>query len=144
MVDRGDMSVEIVVLLALISVLSPGSVHMLKGNHEASRHLTESHGFSSEVNRKYPACSALKIAFFQLFAALPVAAVIDEAVFVVHGGLGRHTDTIANINSADRFAELKHHTALYDLLWNGKWVPFKYVYHRPTHILVLYITHINC
>jgi len=125
-VDRGDMSVEIVVLLSLLSVLSPGSVHMLKENHEAERHLTDSHGFTTEVNQKYPSHVSLKKAFSQLFAALPVAAVIDNAVFVVHGGLGRHTDTIANINNPknDRAKKLVHGTILHELLWNGKRVSY--------------------
>jgi len=121
MVDRGDMSVEIVVVLALISVLSPGSVHMLQGNHESSRTLNDTCGLSAELQLKFPNNTELHEAFYKLLKSLPVAAVVDDAVFVVHGGLGRRTTTIARINTTkhDRTEKLAFGSAFLELLWNG-------------------------
>jgi len=118
MVDRGDMSVEIIAILSLISLMVPGSVHMLKGNHEAAPHLTTSFGFDDEVKLKYPGDLEMKHLFRQLFQALPIAAVVDDSVFVVHGGLGRLTKTIADINKVPSRSKLE--PMLYELVWNGK------------------------
>eukprot|EP01032_Pedospumella_encystans_P035111 gene35111-39712_t len=116
MVDRGDMSVEILIMLSLITVLVPGSVHMLKGNHEAAPHLTSAFGFDAEVRRKYPNDMELKLLFRQFFQALPVAAVVDGSAFVVHGGIGRLTKTVEDINKAPCRSE--DDEKMYELLWN--------------------------
>ena len=122
MVDRGDMSIETVIILSLISLMVPGSVHMLKGNHEHDPGLNRSLGFDVEVKTKYPGDKDVKWLFRQLFAALPVAAVIDNAVFVVHGGLGRIVKTIKEINNiVDRAEDI---LALYELFWNGEHVNY--------------------
>jgi hypothetical protein len=122
MVDRGDMSVEILVLLMLFAIMIPGSVLMLRGNHEAERHLHEHFGFYHELNRKYPGEEILLDLFEQLFGALPLAAVVDRAAFVAHGGLGRFTQqmSIEQLNRPNRSKPLIKHTPIYELLWNGK------------------------
>jgi len=120
MIDRGDMSIEILVVLMVYVLLEPGSVHLLRGNHEHSTSLRKSAGFDAELERKYPQDKTLRWFFAQLFNALPVAAVLDGAVFVVHGGLGTLSKnmTVAQINREDRFEKSN---LLHELLWNGKY-----------------------
>ena len=84
-VDRGPMSVEIVIVLLLAKVLCADSVHIVRGNHEIAA-MNADHGFSKEVTEKYDWRMLKK--FQTLFRALPFAAVIEDAVFVTHGGLG--------------------------------------------------------
>lgn len=119
MIDRGDMSIEILAVLMVYVLLEPGSVHLLRGNHEHSSSLRKSTGFDAELERKYPQDSTLRWFFAQLFDALPIAAVVDEKVFVVHGGLGATSAnmTVAQINKEDRSAKS---TFLHELLWNGE------------------------
>lgn len=140
MVDRGDMSVEIILILSMITVLSPGSVHMLRGNHEASPRLADAYGFHLELRQKYDDSPEVTVLFAQLLDVLPVAAVVDEAVFVVHGGLGHFTHTMGpiQINRGNRFKECIQHTPLYELLWNGKssmnclyYIPVAYLIQAP-------------
>lgn len=122
MVDRGDMSVEIILLLSMITVLSPGSVHMLRGNHEATPKLADAYGFHLELRDKYDDHPEVTVLFVQLLDVLPVAAVVDDAVFVVHGGIGHFTHTMRPIqlNRGNRFTASIPGTPLYELLWNGE------------------------
>jgi len=122
MVDRGDMSVEIILVLSMITVLSPGSVHVLRGNHEATPKLADAYGFHLELRQKFDEAPEVTLLFVQLLDVLPVAAVIDDAIFVVHGGIGHFTHTMRPIqlNRGNRFTPCVAGTPLYELLWNGK------------------------
>eukprot|EP01032_Pedospumella_encystans_P027223 gene27223-30775_t len=119
MVDRGSMAVEIVVVLLVAKLLCPDYVHILRGNHE-SLWMTQSYGFEKEVLRKYDA--ELLGDFRRFFDTLPLAAVVQNEIFVTHGGIG---PTVANmsldeINKIDRFIDLDApgaHKAQYELLW---------------------------
>jgi serine/threonine-protein phosphatase PP1 catalytic subunit len=78
-------------------------------------------GFLDEVVKKYDV--DLYDAFLSYFNTLPVAAVIENQVFVVHGGISRESSniTIEQLNSLDRHCEpVLMPLALYELLWAGK------------------------
>lgn len=120
LVDRGDMSVEILIALLVAQSINPQNIVILRGNHETER-VYKKHGFSTEVLRKY---SAATLALFQrLFQSFPFAAVIEDSVFVCHGGLGpqTHKMTIAEINGLDRFCEPRSKSAMFEIMWCGEW-----------------------
>jgi serine/threonine-protein phosphatase with EF-hand domain len=52
-VDRGQNSVEVIVLLMTALILYPSSVFLNRGNHEDIM-VTVRYGFQNEVNKKYP------------------------------------------------------------------------------------------
>lgn len=83
-VDRGSFSVENVLLLFAWKLLYPDHVHLTRGNHE-TKNLNRVYGFEGEVRSKYD--SQTMDLFTEVFQALPLAAVIDQRVFVTHGGL---------------------------------------------------------
>ena len=126
MVDRGPMGVEIVVALLVCKLLCPKSVHMLRGNHETLA-MTKHYGFEQEVLKKYDA--NVLAGFRQFFNTLPLAAVVQDTVFVTHGGIGPDivNMTIQDINTLDRFQEPKDYTAQDQLLWSGECCSF-YMY----------------
>ena len=62
--------------------------------NKISQHLTRSlsysltfQGFESEIVRKYD--REVLDAFRKVFSAMPLAAVLDDECFVVHGGIGK-------------------------------------------------------
>jgi predicted phosphodiesterase len=118
LVDRGDMSVEIMITVLLAQQVYREKVIILRGNHETAW-MNNSYGFAAEVRRKYS--DSMLTAFHQVFNTLPIAAVIDKEIFVTHGGLGpkSHKMTIAEINTLNRFCEPGPNTPIYELLWNG-------------------------
>eukprot|EP00929_Paragymnodinium_shiwhaense_P073647 TRINITY_DN37601_c0_g3_i1.p1 TRINITY_DN37601_c0_g3~~TRINITY_DN37601_c0_g3_i1.p1 ORF type:complete len:907 (+),score=183.50 TRINITY_DN37601_c0_g3_i1:44-2764(+) len=92
--DRGDSAVEIWLLLVAFELRYPGCVHILRGNHENehmySRPLRLGGGFTEECLDKY-GLSVLRC-FQKLFLKLPVFAVIEDEIFVVHAGLFRNRE----------------------------------------------------
>lgn len=118
-VDRGPMAVEILVILLTMKLASDQSMLLLRGNHETTS-MNKYFGFEKEVLRKYD--DEILGKFRELFQQLPMAAIVENQAFVVHGGLGKQTAnmTIEDINAIDRKLEGDELEALSELLWSGK------------------------
>jgi diadenosine tetraphosphatase ApaH/serine/threonine PP2A family protein phosphatase len=119
-VDRGERAVEILSLILLAQALFPGSVHYLRGNHEDVE-LAPNMGFRDEVVCKYD--GDLYSSFISYFSTLPVAAVIEDYVFVVHGGISRRSAacTVDKLNSHHRYCAVDSLSwVLYELMWAGE------------------------
>ena len=90
-VDRGAWGFENLLLLLAWKVALPDCVTLLRGNHESTS-CSSMYGFLAEVQAKYPGkgeARELYRACKRVFAALPLAAVVQGVTLVVHGGLFR-------------------------------------------------------
>lgn len=83
-VDRGKQSIETMCLLLAYKVKYPSHIYILRGNHEHAG-ITRMYGFYDECKRRYS--TDLWKKFCNLFNFLPVAAIIDERILCMHGGL---------------------------------------------------------
>lgn len=83
-VDRGSFSVECILALLTFKMLYPGSLFLTRGNHE-SKSMNRVYGFEKEVQTKYSE-NTFKL-FTEIFNDLPLAYLIEEKIFVLHGGL---------------------------------------------------------
>ncbi|KAA6377874.1 MAG: putative Serine/threonine-protein phosphatase 5, partial [Streblomastix strix] len=102
-VDYKTFGTEIFILLLCYKLAYPQSVHLLRGNHESSL-CTKKHGFMREVEDKYS--TAVYQNFLLVFNTLPICAIINSCVFVVHGGLfNRRNVTLEKIRQINRFTE---------------------------------------
>lgn len=115
-VDRGFHSVETFLLLLAIKVRYPDRLTLIRGNHE-SRQITQVYGFYDECMRKYGTANVWRWCT-DLFDYLPLAAIIDNRVFCVHGGLSPSISTIDDIRLIDRKQEVPHDGPMCDLLWS--------------------------
>lgn len=115
-VDRGHHSVEVMLLLIALKARYPDRITLLRGNHE-SRMITMQYGFYDECKLKFGTVNVWKQCV-ELFDYLPLAAVIDETIFCVHGGLSPEIKMIDEINDIERAIEVPREGLMSDLLWS--------------------------
>ncbi|XP_057688464.1 serine/threonine-protein phosphatase with EF-hands 2 isoform X2 [Corythoichthys intestinalis] len=91
-VDRGKDSIEILLILFAFLLVYPTEVHLNRGNHE-DHIINLRYGFTKEVLTKYKMHGKRILKLLQkIFSWLPLAAVIDQKVIVLHGGISDTTD----------------------------------------------------
>lgn len=114
-VDRGKQSLETICLLLAYKIKYPLKVHLLRGNHESSV-TNRIYGFYDECKRRYNV--RLWRNFTELFNYLPVAALIDEKILCMHGGLSPDLRNLSFISEISRPTEIPDSGLLCDLLWS--------------------------
>ncbi|KAE9362136.1 hypothetical protein PF008_g347 [Phytophthora fragariae] len=131
-VDRGMYGTEVVMTILLFRLLYPTSVFLNRGNHE-SRNQNSWMGFEDEVWAKYSGADEDDLerparvfeSFQTLFESLPLCAVLQQKIFVVHGGLfSRDNVTLAHLRGISRKREPPLHQTNFedkifeDMLWS--------------------------
>ena len=114
-VDRGKQSLETVCLLLCYKIKYPTKVTLLRGNHESSV-TNRIYGFYDECKRRYNV--RIWRSFTDLFNFLPVAALIDEKILCMHGGLSPELKNLQNIENISRPTDIPDSGLLCDLLWS--------------------------
>ena len=114
-VDRGPSGLECMFLLMALKVKYPEHIHLLRGNHECAA-INRIYGFYDECKRRY----SIKLwkSFQDLFNALPLAAVIEQRIFCVHGGLSPDMESPDDLKRFKRPVEVPDTGLLCDTLWS--------------------------
>lgn len=94
-VDRGKNSLETYCLLMALKIKYPYNFFLLRGNHECSK-INRIYGFYDQCKRKFNA-NIFKCVT-DTFQFLPVAAVVGERIFCVHGGLSPFLKDLNELN----------------------------------------------
>lgn len=114
-VDRGKQSLETICLLLAYKIRYPDKVFLLRGNHEDAK-INRVYGFYDECKRRFNV-RMLKI-FTECFNCLPVAALIDEKILCMHGGLSPDLQNVDMIKEITRPTDVPDSGLLCDLLWS--------------------------
>ena len=93
-VDRGKQSIETICLLFAFKIKYPENFFLLRGNHETMA-INRIYGFYDECRRRYNI--KLWRIFTECFNCLPVAAVIEDRILCMHGGLSPELNNIEQI-----------------------------------------------
>jgi len=114
-VDRGIQSIESICLLFAYKVKYPLNFFLLRGNHESAI-INRIYGFYDECKKRY----SIKLwkTFGDCFNCLPVAALIDDKILCMHGGLSPELSNFDQIRKMNRPSEVPEMGLLCDLLWS--------------------------
>ena len=133
-VDRGSWSTEIALLLYANKWLRPNNFFINRGNHETDD-MNRAYGFEGECKAKYnemygdplslEECASLTLhstfkLFSESFSALPLATLIGQKFFVLHGGLFSDDNvTLDDIRKLDRHIQRQPGQAglMMEMLW---------------------------
>eukprot|EP00754_Rhynchopus_humris_P021514 Rhum_TRINITY_DN14748_c4_g2::Rhum_TRINITY_DN14748_c4_g2_i1::g.114616::m.114616 len=122
LVDRGCNSCECLFLVLALFLAYPDYVVLNRGNHE-SLACTDHYGCHEEVLTKYS--ESMYELMLEVFDCMPLVAVVNDQVFVVHGGIPRYADaTIEEINLVDRYQEIptapasRSEQIFMDIMWS--------------------------
>ena len=112
-VDFGYQGIEVLCILLCYKIKYPDKIYLLRGNHESSI-INRMEGFYDECKAKFN----IKMfrAFTDFFNHLPVAALISEKIFCVHGGLSPDLKNVHDILSISRPTDIPETGLLCDLL----------------------------
>ncbi|KAK4286542.1 hypothetical protein QN277_003084 [Acacia crassicarpa] len=113
-VDRGKQSLETICLLLAYKVKYPENFFILRGNHECAS-INRVYGFYDECKRRFNV--RLWKTFIDCFNSLPVAALIEERIICMHGGISPELTNLDQIQSLPRPTEIPESGLLCDLLW---------------------------
>ncbi|TKR82089.1 hypothetical protein L596_015863 [Steinernema carpocapsae] len=119
-IDRGPDSLECIAYLCLLKLISPKRYNMLRGNHETQA-INRVYGFFDEINKKMEnADHGFEVwrAFNDMFAVLPLAAVISKKILCMHGGISPKLESLDDIRAIKRpLDEPNSNELACDLLW---------------------------
>jgi serine/threonine-protein phosphatase PP1 catalytic subunit len=101
-VNYGTQSIETMCLLLAYKIKYPKNIFLLRGSHETGTKC----GFYAECKRRYN-ITTWKM-FLDCSNYLPLAAVIDEEIFVVHGGLSPDLQSMEQIRRLKRPIDVRH------------------------------------
>lgn len=106
-VDRGFHQLEVVIFLFALKVAYPSRVFLIRGNHEFSEqnfHDTQT-GFHLACRARLGSDFLSKQVFDRIhltFGWLPLSAVIDDSVLILHGGIGDGSWSLSHLASIPR------------------------------------------
>ncbi|PQP92610.1 serine/threonine-protein phosphatase PP1 isozyme 4-like [Prunus yedoensis var. nudiflora] len=115
-VDYGRQSLETMCLLLAYKIKYPENFFLLRGNHECAP-INRIYGFYDECKRRFNV--RLWKAFIDMFNCLPVAALVDDKIFCVHGGISPHLENLDQIRNLPRPTDVPDSGLLCDLLWSA-------------------------
>mmetsp|Transcript_25791 Transcript_25791/g.43279 ORF Transcript_25791/g.43279 Transcript_25791/m.43279 type:complete len:306 (+) Transcript_25791:132-1049(+) len=113
-VDRAKQSIEVITLAICYKIKYPESFFLLRGNHECAS-LNRIYGFYDECKRRYSV--KLWRIFADCFNCMPVAAVVEDKILCMHGGLSPDLDHLSQIFDIPRPTDVPDEGLLCDLLW---------------------------
>jgi diadenosine tetraphosphatase ApaH/serine/threonine PP2A family protein phosphatase len=94
-VDRGAYSCDVITLLFSLKILYPTRIFLVRGNHE-DRLMNVNYGFQADCIRKFGHDGEdIWERTNDVFEFLPIAALVEEVIFCIHGGIG---DSISSLN----------------------------------------------
>jgi protein phosphatase len=108
--DRGNQSLEVILLLFALKVKYPDFIYLIRGHHE-DKAINEFYGLGKECTEKLKEDIKNEESVFnkinQVFDLLPFGVLVDNTILCIHGGIG------ASIKSLDDISNIPRPTKIY-------------------------------
>ncbi|KAA8527763.1 hypothetical protein F0562_035368 [Nyssa sinensis] len=114
-VDEGKQGLETICLLLAYKIKYPENFFLLRGNHECAS-VNRIYGFYDECKQRFNV--RLWKGFIDCFNSLPVAAIVDDKILCMHGGLSPDLHDLDQIRNIPRPVDVPDTGLLCDLLWS--------------------------
>ncbi len=114
MIDRGSHNVECVNLILAHMHQAPDRFFYTRGNHEFEG-INAKWGFKDSVLENYS--DKVYQLYNEVFTKLPIAALWDNKIFGVHGGVSRHLKTLEDIENLEH-ENRGFRDEYVDIVWN--------------------------
>ncbi|CAD5217329.1 unnamed protein product [Bursaphelenchus okinawaensis] len=104
-VDRGSASIPCLITLMRLKVKHPKRYGLLGGKHEAEAMNGGRYGFKAELAERYKRIgeqNALFRLINDMFAYLPLAALVGKRILCMHGGISPHLTSLEAIDQIKR------------------------------------------
>ena len=111
-VDRGPYQMEALYEALSLKLESPKEVILLRGNHEDER-INYYYGFYNVLMRY---SNEIRGLILDVYKELPLAAIVREKVFLVHGGISSGIENIRSLAHLKK--SLVYDDTIMELLWN--------------------------
>jgi len=116
-VDRGLYSLEVLTLLLSFYCLYPDSMYFIRGNHEFAV-TNKIYGFYEELTTVFHSDDIFDH-FQELFSWMPLAAIINNKFFCVHGGLSPLLTSLSQLNEISLpILTYDNNQIVSDLVWS--------------------------
>jgi diadenosine tetraphosphatase ApaH/serine/threonine PP2A family protein phosphatase len=115
-VDRGKYSIATFAYVIALKIKYPNQIFLLRGSHECRR-VNQTYGLYNDCLNLYGHSGVWNL-FNTVFDSLPVAALIDNDYFAVHGGLSPNAPLIESLSVMYRYQEIPARGPLADILWS--------------------------
>ncbi|XP_062507485.1 serine/threonine-protein phosphatase PP1-gamma catalytic subunit-like isoform X3 [Corticium candelabrum] len=115
MESDGKRSLETICLVLAFKVKYPQNFFLLRGNHESAS-INRIYGFYDECKRRYNI--KLWKTFTDCFNCLPIAAIVEDSIFCMHGGLSPDLKDLNQIREIERPLDVPDCGLICDLLWS--------------------------
>ena len=117
-VDRGEFSIETLIIVYLLKVLWPDNVFVIRGNHEFQDLCSQGEGnFLNQVINFFEDYSIYQAAA-RSFEYIPLAMRIDKCMLCVHGGIGPSLRDLNSIRMIQRPIDSFGSDSLDSLVWS--------------------------
>lgn len=115
-VDRGYYSIETFALLLAYKLMYPDNFYLLRGNHEC-RQVNQMYGFYEECINRFGHAGPYKMCN-DVFDLLPIAALVEESIYCVHGGLSPKVCAVEQVVLFERRQEIPNNGPISDMCWS--------------------------
>ncbi|KAH0789857.1 Ser/Thr protein phosphatase [Histomonas meleagridis] len=115
-VDRGNFSIETIMLLLALKAEYPNSVYLIRGNHEFES-ISRTKGLHDEILKVY-GNDVLFQKLIECFSFLPIGALVNNNILCVHGGIGPELKTLENFDNIARPLNQLYGGLADDILWS--------------------------